>query len=205
MSDNKMVKTPVHVNWLKFAWARHLHCPKNEEKPMCHDAGTAPIAPDDLPTDSYESSESESEHKPDPNTDRNTRTASDANNLGKHSDQSSGPINKGTPSQLNTPDEDAQEGAMNPSNAQQAPSQPTDTHSEDSEQENPAQEYVVRRIIRGRYKKGHPEFLIDWQGYMAKDRTWEPWVNLNETAKRYIQKHPVRMSGRPPRPLSHNP
>ena len=41
MSDNKMVKTPVHVNRLKFAWAHHLHRPKNEEKPMCHDAGTA--------------------------------------------------------------------------------------------------------------------------------------------------------------------
>ena len=32
----------------------------------------------------------------------------------------------------------------------------------------------------------------------AKNRTWQPWGNLNETAKRYTQKHPVRMSGRPP-------
>ena len=62
-SDNEIIKTPVHVNKLKFAWARHLHCPKNEEKPMCHDAGTAPVAPDDLPTDSYNNNNNNNNNK----------------------------------------------------------------------------------------------------------------------------------------------
>lgn len=57
-------------------------------------------------------------------------------------------------------------------------------------------EYIVQKIIKGRYLKRQTEYLIHWQGFSARERTWEPDTNLNAAARNYLAKYPVKMSGR---------
>lgn len=49
------------------------------------------------------------------------------------------------------------------------------------------QTYEINEVIQGKYnKKGGKEYLIDWKGYTEADRTWEPYRNLNESARNYV-------------------
>ena len=64
----------------------------------------------------------------------------------------------------------------------------------------PEPEYTIRKIVRGRYRNGRPEYLIHWQVYSTRDRTWEPFENLNAPAHDYVTKHPIKMTGQPPAP-----
>ena len=75
-----------------------------------------------------------------------------------------------------------------------------DSDSDQSEDE----EYEINKIIKGRYtKNGGIEYLVDWKGFPKEARSYEPFENLNDTAKRYIEENNVPIMGRPPsQPLS---
>ncbi|KAF7273788.1 chromobox protein homolog 5-like [Rhynchophorus ferrugineus] len=51
--------------------------------------------------------------------------------------------------------------------------------SSSSEPDEPAEEYVVEKIIDCRIKSGVKEYLLKWIGYDDKDNTWEPESNLD--------------------------
>ena len=55
-------------------------------------------------------------------------------------------------------------------------------------------EYVVERIIRGRYRKGRLEYLIKWWDFPNSQNTWEPATNLNAAALESLQNNPVKIS-----------
>ena len=62
-------------------------------------------------------------------------------------------------------------------------------------QETP--EYEINKIIRARYnRKGELEYLIDWKGYPAAERTYEPLENLNEAAREYVRTNDIPVTGR---------
>ena len=70
---------------------------------------------------------------------------------------------------------------------------PTDHKDPNPSDDN---EYIIRKIIKGRYKKGRAEYLIAWD--KSKVRTWEPYENLNQAARDFVDKYPMKMTGRPP-------
>ena len=53
------------------------------------------------------------------------------------------------------------------------------------------QEYVIERIIRGRYRNGRLEYLIKWRYIPNLQNTWEPATNLNAAALESLQTNPV--------------
>ena len=58
-------------------------------------------------------------------------------------------------------------------------------------------EYTIDKIIKGRMKpNGIREFLIHWKGYPNSERTWEPYENLNEAAKQYVDAHKIPFVGK---------
>ena len=66
-------------------------------------------------------------------------------------------------------------------------------------EEDLEEQYEVSRIIKGRYSKsGEPEYLIEWANYPKESRSYEPWSNLSETVKQYIETHDIPMVGKPP-------
>ena len=57
-------------------------------------------------------------------------------------------------------------------------------------------EFEINKILRARYDKdGKLEYLIDWKGYPASERTYELLENLNETARQYVQTHKIPITG----------
>ena len=59
-------------------------------------------------------------------------------------------------------------------------------------------EYEINKIIKGRYnKRGKLEYLIDWKGYPASTRTYEPLENLNTTAQEYVKSHDIPTGTKP--------
>ena len=57
--------------------------------------------------------------------------------------------------------------------------------------------YEINKIIKGRYnKEGNVEYLIDWKGFPASARSYEPYENLNEAAKEYVDKTKIEISGK---------
>jgi hypothetical protein len=62
--------------------------------------------------------------------------------------------------------------------------------------QNADEEYIVEKVIKGRYlPDGSVEYLIHWQGYSKEDRTWEPEQNLNQHLRSYLVQNPVQMLG----------
>ena len=67
-----------------------------------------------------------------------------------------------------------------------------------SDSEENESEYEINQIIKGRYTKdGKIEYLIDWKGYPKEARTYEPYDNLNDFAKKYVNEHNVPIVGKP--------
>ena len=70
--------------------------------------------------------------------------------------------------------------------------------------ENQDDVFVVNKIIKARYnKEGNKEFLIDWKGYPASERTYEPLENLNDAAKEYVETHNIPVVGKRPSENTH--
>ena len=60
-------------------------------------------------------------------------------------------------------------------------------------------EYEINKIVKARYNKsGEKEYLIDWKGYPASARTYEPYENLNAPAREYVDTHDIMTTGRKP-------
>jgi hypothetical protein len=57
-------------------------------------------------------------------------------------------------------------------------------------------EYVIERIIRGRFRNKRLEYLIKWQGFPNSRNTWEPETNLNAAALEELQANPVKITGK---------
>ena len=57
--------------------------------------------------------------------------------------------------------------------------------------------YEIEKILKGRYHEGSLQYLIKWKGFSSKFNTWEPEYALNDTAREYLAKHPVKITGRP--------
>lgn len=63
--------------------------------------------------------------------------------------------------------------------------------------ENTAEEYEINRIIHKKLGKDNKVlYLLDWKGYPASARTYEPEENLNEEAKKYVRTHDIPIVGR---------
>ncbi len=57
-------------------------------------------------------------------------------------------------------------------------------------------EYVIERIIRGRYRNGRLEYLIKWRDFPNSRNTWEPETNLNAAALQSLKSNPVKITGK---------
>jgi hypothetical protein len=68
---------------------------------------------------------------------------------------------------------------------QQADSRPSAEVGSDGEERWEVEKVVDKRVIR-RGKNRHVEYLVEWKGYPAWERTWEPVANLR-LAKHAIQ------------------
>jgi hypothetical protein len=62
--------------------------------------------------------------------------------------------------------------------------------------QDPVKEYEVERIIRGRYRNDRLEYLVKWKGYPNSRNTWEPLANLNKATLEYLERNPVKISGK---------
>ena len=62
-------------------------------------------------------------------------------------------------------------------------------------------EYEINKILKSRYKKDGSglEYLISWKGFPASENSYEPWSNLNDTARKYVEEHKVPIIGKKPR------
>ena len=58
------------------------------------------------------------------------------------------------------------------------------------------QEYVIERIVRGRYRNGRLEYLIIWRDCPNSGNTWEPETNLNAAALESLKANPVKITGK---------
>ena len=58
------------------------------------------------------------------------------------------------------------------------------------------QEYVIERVIRGRYRKGRLEYLVKWRDFPNSQNTWEPVTNLNAAALESLETNPVKITGK---------
>ena len=56
--------------------------------------------------------------------------------------------------------------------------------------------YEIEKVIRGRYHEGNLQYLIKWKGFSPKFNTWEPECALNDEARDYLSKHPVKITGK---------
>ena len=61
----------------------------------------------------------------------------------------------------------------------------------------PTKEFEINKIIKGRYNKtGEIEYLIDWKNYPPSHRSFEPYNNLNESAKKFVDSHNIPITGK---------
>ena len=76
---------------------------------------------------------------------------------------------------------------------------PSSEASAHDQQHDTSAVYEINKIIKGRYNKaGKLEYLIDWKGYPASARTYEPEENLNDAAKNYVRTHEINIVGKKP-------
>ena len=58
-------------------------------------------------------------------------------------------------------------------------------------------EYEINKIVKAKVDKdGSERYLIDWKGYPASARTYEPYKNFNEAAKEYVDTHDIPTTGK---------
>ena len=63
-------------------------------------------------------------------------------------------------------------------------------------EENPPK-FDINKILKGRYNKsGQIEYLIDWKNYPPSHRSYEPYDNLNESAKKFVDTHKIPITGK---------
>ena len=60
----------------------------------------------------------------------------------------------------------------------------------------PALEYEIEQIVRGRYKNKRLEYLIKWKNFPHSRNTWEPECNLNASALDFLKENPVKITGK---------
>lgn len=139
LENNKLIKAPIHVNRMKFAYDRYIR-PNNDTAPTdLEQRNPIPgLVPDDCPEDSFVPLLATQE-----------------------SDKRKIPVIPGLP-----------------------PVQDNNT------------EYVIERIIRGRYKNGRLEYLIKWRDFLKSRNTWEPETNLNAAALESLKSNPVKITGK---------
>ena len=63
------------------------------------------------------------------------------------------------------------------------PGQPVTAPGPSNVTEDRDEEYEVKSIIDSRYKGRRLEYLVQWKGWSATDRTWEPVSNLGNAAE----------------------
>jgi hypothetical protein len=70
----------------------------------------------------------------------------------------------------------------------------------DSDKDTPIDDryYPVDRIIRGKYTREGPMYLLKWKGYPSKFNTWEKFEHLSPDTQADLEENPVRMYGRKP-------
>ena len=58
-------------------------------------------------------------------------------------------------------------------------------------------QYEVEKISKVRYNKdGTKAYLIKWKGYSDRHNSYEPYENLNESAKEYVDTHKLPVVGK---------
>ena len=57
-------------------------------------------------------------------------------------------------------------------------------------------EYLVEKILRGRYRNNRLQYLIKWRDFPSSRNTWEPAENLNQAALDFLKDNPVKISGK---------
>ena len=62
--------------------------------------------------------------------------------------------------------------------------------------QNPAPEYEIEKILRGRYKNKQLEYLVKWKHFPHSRNTWEPECNLNAAALNFLKNNPVKITGK---------
>ena len=62
--------------------------------------------------------------------------------------------------------------------------------------QEPALEYEVEQIVRGRYRNKRLEYLIKWRNFPHSRNTWEPECNLNAAALNFLKENPVKITGK---------
>ena len=60
-------------------------------------------------------------------------------------------------------------------------------------------EYTIKQILDSRFSHGRAEYLVDWEGYSAAERTWEPLENVENTAPFgwFTDRYPDKANPRP--------
>ena len=56
-------------------------------------------------------------------------------------------------------------------------------------------EYLVEKILRGRYRNNRLQYLIKWRDFPSSRNTWDPAENLNQAALDFLKDNPVKISG----------
>ena len=86
------------------------------------------------------------------------------------------------------------------SNATPVPRRDSNLPPATKEKEETENIYEINKIMKGRYKRdGTIEYLIDWKNYPPCDRTYEPYEHLNESAREYVDKHKIPITGKKPK------
>ena len=62
--------------------------------------------------------------------------------------------------------------------------------------QDPLVEFEVEKILRGRYKNHQLEYLVKWKNYLDSQNSWEPKGNLNQPTLEYLERNPVKITGK---------
>ena len=57
-------------------------------------------------------------------------------------------------------------------------------------------EYVIERIIQGKYFDNTIRYLVKWEGFENKHNSYVSFEDLNESARNYVQRNMFRIIGR---------
>jgi len=54
--------------------------------------------------------------------------------------------------------------------------------------------YQVDKILRGRIRRGRPQYLVKWTGFADKDNSWIEERDLNDAAREFLVNNPVKIN-----------